>query len=66
MDLSIYASFALNHSAFQRAKHLIENGRVDVKPLISGVYPVGQLEECIHMVKEGKVNGKIIIDTTRF
>lgn len=65
-DLSIFASYALNHSAFQRALHLIQNGRIDVAPLVSGVYPVGQLEECIHMVKEGKVNGKIVIDTTRF
>ena len=64
-DLSIYASMALNHSAFTRALHLLQSGRVDVKPLIAGVYPVGKLEECIHMVKEGKVNGKIIIDTTR-
>ena len=64
-DLTIAASMALNHAAFQRALHLIESGRVDLRPLVAGVYPVGRLEECIHWVKEGKVNGKIVIDTTR-
>lgn len=65
-DLAVHASFALNHSAFYRAKHLVESGKVDIKPLLAGVYPVGRLEECIIKVKEGKVNGKIVIDTTRF
>jgi len=65
-DLSVHAAFALNHSAFQRALAMIESGRIDVKPLVAGIYPVGKLEECIKMVKAGKVNGKIVIDTTRF
>lgn len=65
-DMTIYASYALNSSAFQRALHLIESGRIDVASLLSGVYPVGQLEQCIQDIKTGKVNGKIVIDTTRF
>ena len=65
-DLSLHATFALTYSSFQRALNLIESGRIDVQPLVAGVYPVGKLEECIKMVKAGKVNGKIVIDTTRF
>lgn len=64
-DLSIFASYTLTPSAFQRALHLIESGRIDVRSLLAGVYPVGQLEQCIRDVKAGKVNGKIVIDTTR-
>ncbi len=65
-DLSVYATYALNHSAFQRSLTMIESGRIDFSPLVAGIYPVGRLEECIRMVKTGKVNGKIIIDTTQF
>ena len=65
MDLMICATFALNYSAFQRALHLIENDRIDVRPLLAGVYPVGQLEECIQQVHAGKISGKVIIDCTR-
>lgn len=64
-DLSIYASYTLTPSAFQRALHLIQSGRIDVGALLAGVYPVGRLEECIQAVKAGKINGKIVIDTTR-
>lgn len=64
-DLMICATFALNYSAFQRALHLIENERIDVRPLLAGVYPVGQLEECIQQVHAGKISGKVIIDCTR-
>lgn len=64
-DLSIYASYTLTPNAFRRALHLIQSGRIDVRPLLAGVYPVGQLEECIQAVKAGKVSGKIVIDTTR-
>ena len=65
-DLSVYATYALNHSAFQRSLAMIESGRIDFSPLVAGIYPVGRLEECIRIVKAGKVNGKIIIDTTQF
>lgn len=64
-DVTICTSYALNSSAFTRALHLIQSGRIDIAPLLAGVYPVGMLEECIHNIKAGKINGKIVIDTTR-
>lgn len=64
-DLSIYSSYTLTPSAFQRALCLIQSGRIDVGSLLAGVYPVGKLEECIQNVKAGRVNGKIVIDTTK-
>ena len=65
-DMTIYASYALNAASFHRALHLIQNGRIDVASLLAGVYPVGMLEKCIQDIRAGRVNGKIVIDTTRF
>lgn len=65
-DVSLYFSFALTAATFRKALNLIENGRLDVAPLVAGVYPVGQLEHCIQRIKKGEVVGKIIIDCTRY
>lgn len=46
---------------FEEAIRLVESGRIDVSPLITGVYPVARASEALHALREAPDALKILI-----
>jgi 2-desacetyl-2-hydroxyethyl bacteriochlorophyllide A dehydrogenase len=64
-DARIFGSFALDRSSFQEALHLITNGKIDTKEIISEVIELDQLEDALIRISKGLVDGKVVVNTSR-
>lgn len=60
-DLSIVGSFALNRSAMKAAVELLDAGRIDTERLTAAVLPRERLEEALASIRDGRVDGKVVI-----
>ena len=63
-DAVYISSFALNKSSMQKAIDLLSSDRFNTDILIDSIQPLSEIENCLHKMNEGKLSGKIIIDTT--
>jgi len=64
LDAKFISSFALNKSSMQKSLAMLYSSSFNSDIVIDSVRPVSQLEECLKEIHDGKVDGKIIIDTT--
>jgi D-xylulose reductase len=53
-ELTIKGSFRYGSGDYQLALNLVGSGKVNVKPLITGVMPFADAEQAIRDVKAGK------------
>jgi 2-desacetyl-2-hydroxyethyl bacteriochlorophyllide A dehydrogenase len=66
LDAKFISSFALNKSSMQKSLAILYSSSFDSDTVIDSVRPVSELEECLKEIHDGKVDGKIVIDTTKF
>jgi 2-desacetyl-2-hydroxyethyl bacteriochlorophyllide A dehydrogenase len=64
LDAKFISSFALNKSSMQKALAVLSSSSFNSDIVIDSLRPISQLEDSLKDIHAGKVDGKIIIDTT--